>query len=496
MSAAEPERGAGARGAGRADPGHRDGAGQTVAVIGAGASGTLTAAQLLRRSEPGSRIVLIERSGAFGPGVAYSSTSDAHRLNVAAAQMAALPKDPQSFFRWSRGRDGGTDPYDFLPRRLFGEYLVDLLGDCERQARGVVALERRTDEVVSLAETPENSSRRRLMLRSGGSIDVDAVVLALGNSSPGAPAGLPPRIAASGHYLADPWTPGALAASRTDQTVLLLGTGLTMVDVALELGVSGGPTMYAISRGGLLPQAHQPPPTLPGQVIPGATVPESLDEMIALLTEQVAAAEERGEDWRPLVDSLRPVANDFWEALDTDERLRFHREYARLWSIHRHRMAPQVGTALHRLVEKGRLRVSAATLQGATDRDGRVDVDVVGTGGQDPVRFRVDRIINCTGPLHDPDRIAAPLVKDLVKTGSVRSNALGVGFDTDRTGLIIDRAGHALRGVYAIGPLRDGGLFETTAVPEIGQQARALATELTGHGDLRPKDQTRPRMRA
>jgi uncharacterized NAD(P)/FAD-binding protein YdhS len=471
-----------------------DASGQTVAVIGAGASGTLTAAQLLRRGEPGSRIVLIERSGAFGPGVAYSSTSDAHRLNVAAAQMAPLPKDPRSFFRWSHDRDGGTDPYDFLPRRLFGEYLVDLLDECERQAAGVVALERRTDEVVALAEAPEDSARRRLLLASGGSIDVDAVVLALGNSSPAIPAGLPAEIARSEHYLADPWVPGGLASCRTDQTVLLLGTGLTMVDVALELGVSGGPTMYAISRSGLLPQAHQPRPAGPAPL--GTSAPESLDQMIALLTDEVAAAEERGEDWRPLVDSLRPVANDFWEALDIDERIRFHREYARLWSIHRHRMAPQVGAALHRLVEKGRLRVRSASLQGATVREGKVDVDVVGPGGLDPVRFRVDRIINCTGPLHDPDRIAAPLVQDLVATGSVRSNALGVGFDTDRAGMIIDRAGEPLHGVYAIGPLRDGGLFETTAVPEIGQQARALATELTGNGELRPKGQTRPRVRA
>jgi uncharacterized NAD(P)/FAD-binding protein YdhS len=469
--------------------------GPTVAVIGAGASGTLMAAQLLRRGEPGLRIVLIERSGAFGPGVAYSSTLDAHRLNVAAAQMAALPKDPQSFFRWSRGRDGETHPYDFLPRRLFGEYLVDLLDDCERQAGGVVTLERRTDEVVSFVPVRDDARRRRLMLRSGGSIDVDQVVLALGNSSPGAPAGLPHAIAASAHFLADPWAPGALAASRSDQTVLLLGTGLTMVDVALELGVSGGPTMYAISRSGLLPQAHRPRPAIPGQALRDAAAPESLDELISLLTDEVAAAEERGEDWRPLVDSLRPVANEFWEGLDADEQARFHREYARLWSIHRHRMAPQVGTALHRLVEKGRLRVRSATLKGATVRDGKVDVDLEGGGGE-PVRFRVDRIINCTGPLHDPDRISAPLVRDLVEQGSVRSNALGVGFDTDRTGMIIDRSGHGLPGVYAIGPLRDGGLFETTAVPEIGQQARALATELTGNPGLRPKDQTRPRIRA
>jgi uncharacterized NAD(P)/FAD-binding protein YdhS len=473
----------------------KDRPGQTVAVIGAGASGTLMAAQLLRRGEPGSHIVLIERSGAFGPGVAYSSTSDAHRLNVAAAQMAPLPKDPGSFFRWSRSRDDGTHPYDFLPRRLFGEYLVDLLDDCERAAAGVVSLERFADEVVTL-DPAADGDRQRLVLHSGRSLEVDQVVLALGNSSPAPPTGLPPEIAASGHYLADPWTPGALAASRADQTVLLLGTGLTMVDVALELGVSGGPVMYAISRSGLLPRAHQDHPMPAASASLDTSAPANLDQLVELLTNEVLAAQERGEDWRPLVDSLRPVSNDLWDALDPDERIRFHQEYARIWSIHRHRMAPQVGAALNRLIEKGRLRVRAATLQGARIHDGKVDVDLAGGPGHDPVRFRVDRVINCTGPLHDPDRISAPLVRDLVERGSVRSNALGVGFDTDRDGMIIDRRGRGVRGIYAIGPMRDGGLLETTAVPEIGQQARALATELTGNGELRPKGQTRLRIRA
>ncbi|HEX4304418.1 MAG TPA: FAD/NAD(P)-binding protein [Solirubrobacterales bacterium] len=470
---------------------------QTVAVIGAGASGTLLAAQLLRRGEPGSRVVLIERSGAFGPGVAYSSTSDAHRLNVAAAQMAPLPKDPQAFFRWSRGRAAeAISPGDFLPRRLFGEYLVDLLDDCERRAAGVVALERCADEVVALPRSPEDPARRRLVLRSGRQVDADQVVLALGNSSPAAPAGLSEEIAASPHFLADPWAPGALRASRADQTVLLLGTGLTMVDVALELGVSGGPVMYAMSRSGLLPRAHQSRPTPAGPPSLDPAAAGSLDQLAAMLTSEVAAADDRGDDWRPLIDSLRPISNELWGRLDAVERARFQREYGRLWSIHRHRMAPQVGTALQRLIEKGRLRVQAATLKAAGLRDGRVDIDVVHPHDDAPARFRVDRIINCTGPLHDPGRIATPLVKDLVERGSVRSNELGVGFDTDPVGTIIDRRGDAVPGIYAIGPMRDGGLLETTAVPEIGQQARALSTEITGNAELRPKRKTRPRIRA
>ncbi|HEX3735999.1 MAG TPA: FAD/NAD(P)-binding protein [Solirubrobacterales bacterium] len=469
---------------------------QTIAIVGAGASGTLLAAQLLRRAEPGTHILLVDRSGAFGPGVAYSSTSDAHRLNVAAAQMAPLPKDPEAFFRWSRAREGATRPYDYLPRRLFGEYLVDLLDDCERRAAGVVTLERCADEVVALPGAPDRSARRRLILRSGRRVDVDRVVLALGNSSPAAPPAVPPEIVASPYFVADPWAAEALGTSRSDQTVLLLGTGLTMVDVALELGVSGGPVIYAISRSGLLPRAHQRRPTPARQLPVDASGPPNLDRLVAVLTSEVIAADGRGEDWRSVIDSLRPMSNEVWAALDTEERARFQQEYARIWSIHRHRMAPQVGAAVDRLIEKGRLRVQPATLHAARIRAGAVDVDLIGVRDKATVRFRVDRIINCTGPLHDPGRIAAPLVRDLVRRGSARSNSLGVGFDTDADGTILDRDGHAVRGIYAIGPLRDGGLFETTAIPEIGQQARALATEITGNLSLRPRRQTRPTIRA
>ena len=155
-------------------------------------------------------------------------------------------------------------------------------------------------------------------------------------------------------------------------------------------------------------------------------------------------------------------------------------------------MAPQVGTALHRLIEKGRLRVHSATLEAARVREGRVDVDVSPAPRRGPVRFRVDRIINCTGPLHDPDRISTPLVQDLVKRArSARTRSASASTPTGRDCHRPPR--EPVGGVYAIGPMRDGGLFETTAVPEIGQQARALATEITGNAELRPKDRTRPR---
>ena len=228
--------------------------------------------------------------------------------------------------------------------------------------------------------------------------------------------------------------------------MLLLGTGLTMVDVALELGVSGGPVMYAMSRSGLLPRVHQRHPTPPAPPPLDPATPPSLDKLVAVLTSEVVAADDRGDDWRPLIDSLRPISNEFWGGLGADERARFQREYGRLWSVHRHRMAPQVGARSQRLIEKGRLRVAGGDAEdGAGPRRPRRR-----RRGPSPATTRRPASASTgssTAPARCtiPERISTPLVQDLVKQGSVRSNELGVGFDTDPVGTVIGRRGDRVR---------------------------------------------------
>ena len=81
-----------------------------MAVIGAGASGALTALHIL--SSPGlvpARLVLFERSGKVGAGVAFSTPYKSHVLNVPASGMSAFIEDPEHFARWldRQGHLGG-----------------------------------------------------------------------------------------------------------------------------------------------------------------------------------------------------------------------------------------------------------------------------------------------------------------------------------------------------------------------------------------------------
>jgi uncharacterized NAD(P)/FAD-binding protein YdhS len=443
-----------------------------VAIVGAGASGSLLAVQLLRHAPVGTRVDLIERSGRFGPGVAYGSDAEAHRLNVCAAQMAAIPSEPEGFYEWLAERRPGTEHDEFAPRHVFGSYLVDLLDRAEREAAGRVTLRRHAASARSVSAVG-GEGRRRVELGTGDLLQADVVVLALGNSIPSCPAGIPDALVSSELFVADPWAPGAIEAAASDETVLLLGSGLTMVDVALELGKAGGPVMHVVSRAGLLPRAHVEHPCRPDGEPAITDFDQPLDEMVL---DVLTASGTVG--WRAAIDSLRPVTNELWRGLDRADQERFHRRLARIWSIHRHRMAPQVAAAIERLLAAGRLHVRAGSVVEAEIEGAAVNVEVLRRGARTPTRLRVNRVVNCTGPVHDPRRIAQQLVRDLVRRGEVRPDPLGLGFDTAADGGLLASDGRPAPGLYTLGPPRSGNLLETTAVPEIGAQAEALAATI------------------
>jgi len=445
----------------------------TVAIVGGGASGTLTAVQLLRRSAPGLRVVLVEKSARVGPGVAYGTEDEQHRLNVPAGQMIALPDRPYDFLEWVRREAPETQPQEYLARGVFGRYLVDLLDRTVREARGVT-FERVRAEAIGV-DPGERGEPVVLELDDGQEIKADRIVLALGNGRPSELPGIEADLAQSDRYVADPWSPGAIERALTDESVFLIGTGLTTVDVAISLGGPGGPEMLAVSRHGLLPRAHGD--TMPVRGRPVALPDDrcSLTELTSRLLTEIAVAGARGEDWRGAFDSLRPITNDLWRSLDRRDQKRFASDLSRIWGVHRHRMAPRVALRLERLKVNRRLRVRAASILRAELEEEKVAVELRMSNSEAEERLLVDRVINCTGPTWDPRRLDQQLVSRLLEDGLLRSDALGIGFDVDDDGALIGSDAVASEEIFAIGPLRNGVLLETTAVPEIGQQAELLA---------------------
>lgn len=427
-----------------------------IAVIGGGASGTLAATRILE-SLPNGRVTLVEPSSRVGRGAAYGTMDDNHLLNVRAANMTSRPEDPLHFVKWleSRGFDGEDVKTQFVPRKLYGEYLQHGLMQAAQDSTGDLRVEH--DTAVSLRRT---GNRLQIRLASGGELAVDKVVLALGNL----PAHLPSQlngIAAHSHIVANPWPPNALSQVGDGDSVLFIGTGLTMVDSVLTLVQQGheGP-MRARSRRALLPHTHT-------AVTP---VPVEIDPNKDLIPQIIEAVRDAGDNWRGVVDALRPRTVELWQSLSWKERNRFRNRLQIFWDVHRHRVPPEAAM----VVAESNLQISKGGLVGAQATDAGLVVEFATAAGRE--KIATDWVVNCTGPSIELQAAKLPLLESALADNLLEYDPLGLG-------LMVDDAGrtNAEGNVWALGPLCRGCRLETTAIPEIRVQAARLATEMAAH---------------
>jgi uncharacterized NAD(P)/FAD-binding protein YdhS len=445
-----------------------------IAIVGMGFAGTATAVALLR-GWGGAPLALhlIERRGRPGPGVAYSTPCGEHLLNVRAGAMSLLEDDPGDFARWLAARDPGAAANGFAPRRSYGAYLAESLDAAERGARAQgLTVRRHADEAVDVL--PGGAWRcPRVLLRTGRELDADTVVLAPGPGRPAPPAGLREHAG----LVADACDWPSLAHLGRARRVLVVGTGLTMVDAALSLVPEGcrGPEILAVSRHGLLPRAHRAAAE-PGSFRPvWPRRPLTADGLARGVERAVRDACAAGEDWRPVVDGLRPETQRLWRALGLEERRRFLERHARRWDVLRHRMAPEVHARVRELRAHGRLRILPAGVLGLDPLPGgRVAARLRLADGS--ARVEADAVLGATGFGLGSDE---PLIAALVAGGAAAPDPLGLGLRTAPDGALLDARGEASDAIYTLGAQRRGDLWESTAVPEIRAQAAAIAAAVT-----------------
>ena len=444
----------------------------SIAIIGGGFTGAVLAAQLLRNSGGRVSVALIEKGTRLGRGVAYGTACAEHLLNVRARNMSAYPDDPGHFLRWAQANyDLRAKPDDYLPRQLYGRYVASLLQEEIHRYPG--RLEHVQDEAFSLAQIGDKAEVR---LRSGKTLFAGRIVLALGNFPPGDPR-LSGMTVDSQRYVSDPWAAGALTAVAQDKKVLLVGSGLTSVDVAITLWKQGfAGTIHTLSRRGLLPQSHRATNAWPP--FWDEKSPRTARGLLRLIRTQVEAAETQGSGWRAVIESLRPFTQEIWRALPREEQRRFLRHARPYWEVHRHRVAPEIGSLLAAQMRNGQMETHAGRVtQYCEDGDG-VDLTYRDRKTGELAALRVDRVINCTGPEADCRRINNPLLTDLLRQKLVRPDPLFLGLDTSDYGAVIDGRDEPSDFLYAVGPSRKGSLWESTAVPEIRDQVAELATLL------------------
>ncbi|MGY3606308.1 MULTISPECIES: FAD/NAD(P)-binding protein [unclassified Bradyrhizobium] len=436
-------------------------------IIGGGASGVLLAYQLLQNPEFGFRVTLIERRSEIGRGPAYHTSNPEHVLNVRAANMSALPDDPGHFWRWLSSRAEGPlcpDPYCFVPRRTYGDYLASLTTPFTSSESGAPRLTIVHGQCVDVIE---GTAGVTVMLDNGSSHTGDVAVLATGNESPVA------RFPCD----ADPWAPLSTSVDR-DTTVLILGTGLTMIDYLLSL-LRGGHRgqIVAMSRRGLLARAHRrtDPTRIDESDVPFGA---SASRLLRWLRERIDAQMAAGGDWRSVIDAIRPYTQRLWHELPLASRRRFLEHARAWWDIHRHRTAPEVAMRLAGALASGRLSLVAAKVTGIEPNAAGALVRYRRRGRQDTASLQVGLIVDCTGIVKDPRATNNPVIQRLFEQGLARADALQIGIDIADDCAVINRNGIASRRLFAVGPLTRAAFWEIVAIPDIRNQCAELAARL------------------
>ena len=435
-----------------------------VVIVGGGFTGALQAINLLRYGAATATIV--ERRAHPGRGIAYSAAHRDHVLNVRAGNMSAFPDDPDHFVRWLSQHHAELAS-GFAPRLVYGDYLAELLAEAAAASGGRLAIvEGEARDVTREGETA------RVHLACGRTLDADAVVLAVGNLMPYSPAGLDGAALPSDVYAQCPWTQPIAAGLADDDTVLTIGTGLTMIDVALMLEAEGfRGKIVALSRRGLAPRAHAGAAMAPSKL---KVAPRSA---CAHLVRSVRARAD-AVGWHAAVDELRPFTQAMWRDADLTQRRRFLRHLRPWWDVHRHRIAPQVAEKIAEMQADGRLEIAGGKLVSVAAQGTGTQVSWRARGEQTTRSLVVRRIINCTGPQGDLIATEEPLLRGLLARGLIRPDRLRIGIDVDELSRTVDRDGSAQPWLLALGPITRGAFWEIVAVPDIRHQTWAVARRL------------------
>jgi uncharacterized NAD(P)/FAD-binding protein YdhS len=397
-------------------------------------------------------------------------------LNVRASHLGADPDNPGEFADWlnlgKQGREG------FLPRLAYGEYLSDRLQKAKDRAGNLTLLRQ---EAIAINRLGDGF---RVHLDDGSYFASDRVVLALGALPPQRLIGIGPRLARHPRYIAWPWQDDALNQIEADARVLIIGTGLTMADVAASLvRRSYRGEIVAISRHGLLPQSHKPAPGTPIELPP--SVHQALrSHDVRQLVAAIRSVSRVVPDWRGAIDALRPHTQAFWRGLSAPQRARFLRHVRSYWEVARHRVAPEVGELLGSLQASGQLKVRAARLLRAGLRANSAEALIRERGQEQSQVEQYDYVIRATGLDTDILRTTHPLASHLREAGLISADEHGLGVNATDDFEVLDQHGERVAGLYCIGPLLRGRLWEITAVPELRAAAKELSQRLRSQDSI------------
>lgn len=455
-----------------------------VAIVGGGFCGASVARALALSGAfaPG-EIAVFEPRLRLGAGLAYGGAEPALRLNVSASRMRVLPEDPDAFARFleESGRlaaDPGaaTQSGVYARRADFAAFMEAVLRPFLEEGR-IMHVQARVEAVSRVAEG------WRIRTAEGGECLAAHLVLAIGHPRAEPPAALQPLSRFDPRVLTDP---AALGEVEPEESVLIVGAGLTALDflAALERRGHAGPVTL-LCRSGLLPQPQAKKATEPfGDLL--SPPPAAARALLGRVRALIRKADEAGEGWHSVFDTLRRQGQGLWAALPLREKARFLRHLRRRYEMSRFRMPPQNEALLARLAAEGRLTPLAGRVEAAqSGADGVcVSLRLKKEGGLSRRRF--DRVAIATGPDPQNHFIAQPWLKALQAMDEVAPDPLGLGIACDLESRAIGTDGQARDDLLIAGPASRGTFGEITGAPEIAAQAARIAERLKACTPITP----------
>jgi len=453
-----------------------------IAIIGAGFSGMMTAYHLIRQNQVPLTIYLINPTYTFGKGPAYSAASHKHLLNVPAAKMSAVHDNPNHFLDWAHEQQAYKQinkdvlGKTFLPRQFYGKYINALWEEALKT--------KREDTVVNIihdsaSDIIQDQGKYIIKFKTHAPLTAEYVILATGNETPANPRIVNEAFYSSLRYVKNPWLTDVTKLIPKDQDILIIGNGLTTVDLILTImdtGYQG--QIHTLSPTGFAILPHRQGHIEYKDFINEIKEPYNLNEIYHTALKHYRKLHKVGISIEPVIDSLRPLTQKIWQTLSHEDKLTFLRDIKSRWNHVRHRLPPQLYDYIQQLRLKGKLLVHTAKLIDMTEDADNVTIKYLSKKTGKEETLSAGLVINCTGPHTDISKSQDPLLQTLTAKGMIRPDSLRIGMDVTDRWTLKDARGKENPTLYTIGGNLRGLLWETTAVPELKVQAAQLAKRI------------------
>jgi uncharacterized NAD(P)/FAD-binding protein YdhS len=294
----------------------------------------------------------------------------------------------------------------------------------------------------------------RYRLRAGeADHDVEYLILATGYQ-PEFSKSFSARLGALKTRILQPADVEKMTSAELKGHVLIIGTGLTAIDICRRLTGQPGVTTTILSRRGLLPLPH-------GESRCAVHLPRLAGLSPLQIFQILRSIQQSGSlSWNAIADQVRPQAQKIWTCWTDQERARFLRHVKPYWEVIRHRIPPRVNEEIQLEFMARRLDLKVGRIQKVDEKDGRLSVEFRNRKCGSVLTLEADWIVVATGSSIDQSLAEAGL-------SGVRRCPYGFGY--------INESAPRL---WAVGPASKAEFWEITAVPDIREQTRTIAAAI------------------